>query len=121
VAKPGAAANPAQPAAANQQQSCLHPARAEAVQQHAQRQLEGGEGQQVGGREEPEFRRTDGKLAHKVWCHHGIHGAQQVGQKIGAGEGEERAEECAGGGRHGLFTSLAERRCWSIESLQSDS
>jgi len=75
----------------------LHAARAEAVEQDAKGKLEGGEGDEIGGRQRTQIARADAEVALQVGRDHGIHTAEQVGHEIAAGK---RQQHAAGDERH---------------------
>ena len=77
------------------QKSGLHLAGSIAVEQHAQRQLEQGEGAEIGGGQQPQLRRREAHILHQVGRHDGIHRPQQIGHEVAAGEGQECGENDA--------------------------
>jgi len=63
-----------------------------AVQQDAERQLEGAEGKQVGGGQQAQLCRRNTELAREFGCDDGVDIPQQVGKEITCGERQEEPQ-----------------------------
>jgi hypothetical protein len=75
------------------QQGRLDAARAEAVDQQAERQLKQTEGEEVGRSQEAQIGRCDAQIAHQIRGDHRVDAAQPIGQKIAGGIGRNRAPQ----------------------------
>ena len=76
----------------------LNAARAEAVEQHPERQLEAGKGHQVGGRQQPQLAGRQTNVAHQIRAHDRVHRPVEVGQQIAERKGSEHQHGGKGAG-----------------------
>ena len=63
-----------------------------AIKEHAERQLEGGEGEEINGGEKPKIAGIESHLAGERRPGDGIDDAKQVAQEIAEGEGQKNAK-----------------------------
>jgi hypothetical protein len=88
------------PNAGDHQEQRLDPARAEAVEEQPERQLEGGKGEKVGGGEQAEVGRHEGEVAGQIRGDDGVDDAEDVGEEVAEGEREGDAQQGLGAVTH---------------------
>ena len=84
-----------------QQQQGLHPLGRETVQQDPQRQLEGGEGEEIDAGQQPQGGGVEVQVGHQFRGQHRIDGAVEVGEEIAGGERQEDPQPQHPGGGSG--------------------
>ena len=75
-------------------------------QQHAQRQLKGGEGNKVGGSEQPQVRGVHSQVVGQIGRQHRVYDAIKIGKKVAQRERQKNLNAFGDGNLHFAFPGI---------------